>query len=34
MANYKVPDDFVPEHRYGSFMQQLRSLPLEFEVRS
>lgn len=34
IASYKVSGDFVPEHRFGSFMQQLRSLPLEFEPRS
>jgi hypothetical protein len=34
IASYQVPDDFVATHRYGSFMQQLMSLPLEFEPMS
>ncbi|MDQ7909346.1 hypothetical protein RB614_32975 [Phytohabitans sp. ZYX-F-186] len=29
IPNYRVPADFVAGHRYGSFMQQLLSLPLE-----
>jgi cytochrome P450 len=29
--DYQVPAGFVPEHRYGSFMQQLTSLPLILE---
>ncbi|MCW2495308.1 cytochrome P450 [Jatrophihabitans sp.] len=32
LPNYRVPPGFVPEHRYGSFMQQLKSLPLEFDL--
>lgn len=31
MADYKIPDDFVEEYRYGGFMQQLLHLPLEFQ---
>jgi cytochrome P450 len=28
VPEYDVPEDFVPRHRYGSFMQQLTGLPL------
>jgi hypothetical protein len=31
IAEYKLPDDFVENYRYGSFMQQLLHLPLEIE---
>ncbi|MFE7979344.1 cytochrome P450 [Streptomyces shenzhenensis] len=31
IAQYRIPDDFVEEYRYGSFMQQLFHLPLEIE---
>ena len=31
IPNYRVPDRFVPTHRYGTFMQQVASLPLLFE---
>ncbi|GAA1948450.1 cytochrome P450 [Nocardioides panacihumi] len=31
IADYRLPDDFVEEYRYGSFMQQLLHLPLEIE---
>lgn len=31
IPDYRLPEDFVPKHRYGSFMQQLLSLPLELE---
>lgn len=31
IPNYRLPDDFVAKHRYGSFMQQLLTLPLELE---
>jgi hypothetical protein len=26
--DYRLPEDFTPKHRYGSFMQQLYTLPL------
>jgi cytochrome P450 len=29
VPRYRIQDGFVPEHRYGTFMQQLRGLPLE-----
>lgn len=31
IGDYRLPDDFVPDFRYGSFMQQLLHLPLELE---
>jgi hypothetical protein len=31
IPDYQVPDGFVPEHRYGSFMQQVVRLPLVFK---
>lgn len=31
IADYALPDDFVEDFRYGSFMQQLLHLPLEIE---
>lgn len=31
IADYKLPDDFVEDYRYGSFMQQLLHLPLELK---
>ena len=34
IGEYRMPDDFVENFRYGSFMQQLLHLPLEFEVAS
>ncbi|MGW5150063.1 cytochrome P450 [Rhodococcus koreensis] len=34
IGEYRIPDDFVENYRYGSFMQQLHHLPLEFEVAS
>ncbi|OUS94980.1 cytochrome P450 [Rhodococcus sp. NCIMB 12038] len=34
IGEYRMPDDFVENFRYGSFMQQLHHLPLEFEVAS
>ncbi|MFE5699332.1 cytochrome P450 [Rhodococcus koreensis] len=34
IGEYRLPDDFVENYRYGSFMQQLHHLPLEFEVAS
>ncbi|WP_216892293.1 cytochrome P450 [Nocardia alni] len=30
LPNYRIKEGFVPRHRYGAFMQQLTSLPLEF----
>jgi cytochrome P450 len=29
IAEFDLPDDFVPEYRYGGFMQQLLHLPLK-----
>ncbi|MFC9552064.1 cytochrome P450 [Rhodococcus sp. NPDC056960] len=34
IGEYRMPDDFVENFRYGAFMQQLQHLPLEFEVAS
>jgi hypothetical protein len=31
IPDYRVPDGFVPQHKYGSFMQQVLTLPLVFE---
>jgi cytochrome P450 len=32
IPEYMIPDDFIAQHRYGSFMQQLRELPLDIRA--